>query len=80
MSDELAVEADRKITAPDAAQYRTDPAYAAEVVRSTGLSQRECAARVGVSHTTLKDWISGRYQWPYTAQYTLECLAALAKQ
>lgn len=75
MSDVLAIV---EIKAPDAAHHRPDAAYAAQVIRNTGLSQRECAARVGVSHTTLKDWISGRYVWPYTAQYTLESLAALA--
>lgn len=63
---------------PDAANHNKEAAYAARVIATTGMSQRACAARIGVSHTTLKDWIAGRHVWPYTAQYTLECLAAQA--
>ena len=68
-----------QIVAPDATLHNPDPAYAADLIRRTGLSQRACAARVGVSHTTLKDWIAGRYVWPYSAQYTLECLVAITE-
>lgn len=67
-----------KIDAPDAHKHNTAPAYVADVIRRTGLSQRACADRVGVTHATLKYWIAGTHVWSYTAQYTLECLAAFA--
>ncbi|MDF2792348.1 MAG: hypothetical protein K0S85_101 [Pseudomonas orientalis] len=66
-----------KISAPDAARHRTDAAYVAEVIKRTGLSQRACAVRIGVSHATLKNWIAGTHVWPYPAQYALESLASL---
>jgi DNA-binding transcriptional regulator YiaG len=66
------------IAAPDASKHNTDSVYAADVIRRTGLSQRACAMRVGVSHATLKNWIAGTHEWSYPAQYTLECLAAFA--
>lgn len=60
---------------PDATKHNPDPAYVAGLVRATGLSQRECAKRLGVAHSTLKDWIAGSRNLPYTAQYALECLS-----
>lgn len=67
-----------KLNSPDASQHNTDAAYVAQVIRRTGMSQRACAARVGVSHATLKNWIAGTHEWSYPAQYALECLAAFA--
>lgn len=67
------------LTPPDATRHNTDAAYVADVIKRTGLSQRACAARVGVSHATLKNWIAGTHQWSYPAQYALECLAAFAE-
>lgn len=67
-----------KIDAPDAQKHNTDPAYVADLISRTGLSQRACAERVGVSHATLKKWVAGTHDCPYTAQYALECLAEFA--
>ncbi|WP_426237475.1 helix-turn-helix domain-containing protein [Pseudomonas sp. TWP3-2] len=67
-----------KLIAPDASLHNTDAAYVAQVIKRTGMSQRACAARVGVSHATLKNWIAGTHEWSYPAQYALECLAAFA--
>ncbi|POA45543.1 hypothetical protein C1893_23085 [Pseudomonas sp. MPR-ANC1] len=64
------------LSAPDAAEHNTDAAYVAQVIKRSGMSQRACAARVGVSHATLKNWIAGTHEWSYPAQYALECLAA----
>lgn len=66
--------------APDASKHNTDAAYVASVISATGMSQRACAARIGISHATLKNWIAGVNEWPYTAQYTIECLAAYAAE
>ncbi len=62
---------------PDADQYRYDecPGYLRQLYEASGLSQRECARRLGVTHSTFKNWMAGNARWPYTAQYALEILA-----
>lgn len=66
------------VPAPDAALHNPDVEYVRSVIARTGISQRACAERVGVSYSTLKNWMAGLNEWPYPAQYTLECLAAFA--
>ncbi|WP_439254411.1 helix-turn-helix domain-containing protein [Pseudomonas monteilii] len=60
---------------PDAAHYSDSPGYLRKLYEASGLSQRECARRLGVTHSTLKSWLAGSARWPYTAQYALERLA-----
>jgi DNA-binding transcriptional regulator YiaG len=59
---------------PDASQYNPDPKYLAELVSSTGLSQPDLGQLLGVTDKTLRNWLSGRNQFPYLAQFALECL------
>jgi len=59
---------------PDASQYDPRPEYMAELVDSTGLSQPKVAELIGVTDRTLRNWLSGRNPFPYTAQFALECL------
>lgn len=71
-----------KFPLPDAAQYRyeSDPEYLRRQYEASGLSQRECARRLGVTHSTFKAWLAGTTRWPYTAQYALEQLARVATE
>ena len=60
---------------PDAEQYNESAEYVRQLYVTSGLSQRECARRLGVTHSTFKSWLAGSARWPYTAQYALEQLA-----
>lgn len=73
----------RKNTKPDSKNHRPEPEYIAQLVelakQQNGLtSQEEVANRIGVARTTLKQWLSGRSECSYPAQYTLERLAGVA--
>ncbi len=59
---------------PDASQYDPRPEYLAELIGSTGLSRPELAEILGVTDKTLRNWLTGRNQFPYLAQFALECL------
>jgi len=59
---------------PDASQYDPRPEYLAELIGSTGKTQTELAEILGVTDKTLRNWLSGRNPFPYTAQFALECL------
>ena len=59
---------------PDASQYDPRPEYLAELIGSTGKTQTELAEILGVTDKTLRNWLSGRNLFPYTAQFALECL------
>jgi transcriptional regulator with XRE-family HTH domain len=60
---------------PDPALYDPDPKYLRTLVERTGLSQRQCAARIGVGERTMRGWLLGERQFPYTAQFAIEQLA-----
>lgn len=57
-----------------------DPAYMRRLFDKTGLSQDACAKRLGVANSTLRTWLNGQIQWPYSAQYALEQLAAAGRE
>jgi len=59
---------------PDASTYDPRPESLAELIGSTGLSQPALAKVLGVTDKTLRNWLSGRNPFPYTAQFALECL------
>ena len=59
---------------PDASTYDPRPEYLAELVASTGLSQPALGLLIGVTDKTLRNWLSGRNPFPYTAQFAIECL------
>jgi len=59
---------------PDASTYNPDKQYIRDLVDSTGLSQPALGLLLGVSQRTIRFWISGGRQFPYTAQFALECL------
>lgn len=49
--------------------------YLRSLVERAGVSQREAARRLGVNERTMRFWLAGEWQCPYTAQFALECLA-----
>lgn len=53
-----------------------DPEHIKALIKSSGLTQKEAAAKIGVSHMTIKSWCRAKNgtQWPYAAQYALEQL------
>ena len=42
---------------------------------TSGLSQKQCAARLGVDERAFAYWLSGERRFPYTAQFAMEQLA-----
>lgn len=60
---------------PDAKNYNPSPDYLRSLVDSSGLSQRECARRLGINERTMRHWLSGHTDIPYAAQYCLEVLS-----
>ena len=59
---------------PDARGYEPNRDYLAELVASTGLSQKKTSERVlGVDPRTLRRYLSGERRIPYTVQFALEC-------
>ena len=59
---------------PDAATYDPGPQYMAELIESTGLTQEALAKILGVEARTIRHWIAGTRQFPYLAQFAMECL------
>lgn len=65
---------------PDATKYNPDPEYLRELIRKTGLSQREIARRIGVSERSFRQFLASReastaLDAPYPVQYCLEQMA-----
>lgn len=63
---------------PDARNHNPDPAYLREIIARTGLSQSECARRLGISPRQMRAHLTfegKRTPAPYTIQFALECLA-----
>jgi len=63
---------------PDATLHNPAPEHIRALVDATGLSQRECARRLGISERALRYYITtcGRQdECPYPVQYALEQLA-----
>ena len=61
---------------PNPKTYDPDPAYLRGLVERSGLSQRECARRIGLSDRAMRYYLSGERKPMYAVQYLLEALAA----
>ena len=61
---------------PDPKTYNPDPAYLRGLVERSGLSQRECARRIGISDRAMRYYLSGERKPMYAVQYLLEVLAS----
>lgn len=62
---------------PDAKLHNQDPEYFAQLVQSTGLSINALAKVIGHDERTLRRWMKGERKFPYSAQFTLECLVLM---
>lgn len=67
---------------PDASQYNPAPAYIRALLERAGISQTDAAARLGITHRTMRRYVADRHcgsysPAPYTVQFALECLADL---
>ena len=65
---------------PDFARYNPEPAYLRALIAQSGLSQRQAAARIGLSLQGLQNYIRPMEHplyraAPYQTQYALEALA-----
>ena len=65
---------------PDIENHNPDPQYLRALIDKSGLSQRECARRLGISPRALRQYITHEYNATYTpvlyvVQYGLEGLA-----
>lgn len=64
---------------PDSSTHNPDPTYLRELVGRSGLSQRECARRIGVSERAMRKYLAlpkPESDAPYPVQFAMECLAA----
>lgn len=59
---------------PNAAEWKKSPDYFRELVDSAGLTRSALSVVLGVDERTIRRWMSGERQFPYTAQFALECL------
>lgn len=59
---------------PNAEQHDPRPEYFGELVASTGLTQKKIAETLGCSERAIRMWQSGDRPFPYTVQFSLECL------
>jgi len=60
--------------------YNPSPVYVAELVESTGLTQKKIGEILDVDARTVRKWLSGERQFPYLAQFALECLVLSAEE
>ena len=61
---------------PDPKTYTPDPAYLRGLIERTGLSQRECARRIGLSDRAMRYYLSGDRKPMYAVQFAMEALAS----
>jgi hypothetical protein len=62
---------------PDARQHNQDPQYFTDLVRSAGLPVTRLAKVIGHDDRTIRRWMSGERPFPYSVQFTLECLVLM---
>ena len=63
---------------PDPSLHNPDPKYLRELIDQSGLSPSEAARAIGHNKRTMRYWLSGKHEYPYTVQYTMEALARYA--
>lgn len=67
---------------PDATKHDPRPEYLRSLVQRSGLSQRECARRLGISERVMRYYLSDvaadHRPAPYPIQFALECLSVEA--
>ena len=61
---------------PDSTKHNPDPAYLRGLVERSGLSQRECARRIGLSDRAMRYYLAGERKPMYAVQFAMEALAS----
>ena len=64
------------MNSPNPKSYNPNPEYLRGLVERSGLSQRECARRIGLSDRAMRYYLSGERKPMYAVQYALEVLAS----
>ena len=59
---------------PKPETYNPSPDYLRSLIEGAGLSQRAAARAIGLSERTIRYYLSGQREAPYTVQFALECL------
>lgn len=62
---------------PDARLHNQDPIYFTQLVQSSGLTIAKLAEIIGHDERTIRRWMKGQRKFPYSAQYTMECIVLL---
>ena len=62
---------------PDARLHNQDAQYFTDLVTSTGMPVTRLAKVIGHDERTIRRWMKGERKYPYSAQFTLECLVLL---
>lgn len=65
---------------PNGLEYNPSPSYLAELIESTGLPRKKIAEVLDVDERTIRKWLSGDRQFPYTVQFALESLVLSAEE
>ena len=57
--------------------HNPDPDYLRDLIFKSGVSQRECARLIGISYSTMRDYLNSNHasQAPYSVQAQLENLS-----
>ena len=67
-----------KMRAPDATKFTgAEPQELRDLVMEAGLSQQECARRLGINGRTMRRYLAGDLDTPYLVFYGLKALARL---
>ena len=59
---------------PDVRLYNSDPEYLRELITNSGLTPKQAARAIGHNERTMRYWLSGKHDIPYTVQFTMESL------
>lgn len=54
--------------------YDPRPEYLAELIVSTGKTQKQLGRILGHDPRTIRRWLTGERTFPYSLQFALECL------
>ena len=62
---------------PDAQMHNQDHEYFKQLVQSTDMSVLKLAKIIGHDDRTIRRWMSGERPFPYTVQFTVECVVLM---
>jgi transcriptional regulator with XRE-family HTH domain len=65
---------------PNAIEYNPSTSYIRDLIESTGLTQKKIAETLDVDERTIRKWLSGERQFPYSVQFALESLVLSAEE